>query len=48
MEKSQFVDIAILDETLVRRFKHIAINRNQILVEILDRKCAKGGFSLTL
>jgi hypothetical protein len=48
MEKSQFVDIAILDETPVRRSKHIAINRNQILVEILDRKCAKGGFSLTL
>jgi hypothetical protein len=48
MEKSQFVDIAILDETPVRRLKHIAINRNQILVKILDRKCAKGGFSLTL
>ena len=37
-----------LDKTPVRRLKHIAINRNQILVEILDRKCAKGGFSLTL
>lgn len=45
MEKSQFVDIAILDETLVRRLNRIVINRNQILVEILDRKCAKGGFS---
>jgi hypothetical protein len=48
MEKSQFVDIAILDETPVRRLKHIAINRNQILVEILDRKYAKGGFCLSL
>jgi hypothetical protein len=46
MEKNQFVDIAILDETPVRRLKHIAINRNQILVEILDRNSAKGGFSL--
>jgi hypothetical protein len=48
MGKSQFVDIAMLDETPVRRLKHTAINRNQILVEILDRKCAKGGFSLSL
>jgi hypothetical protein len=47
MEKSQFVDIAILDEIPVRRLKHIAINRNQILVEILDRECTTGGFSLT-
>jgi len=46
MEKNQFVDIAILDETPVIRLKHIAINRNQILVEILDRNSAKGGFSL--
>jgi hypothetical protein len=45
MEKSQFVDIAMLNETPVRRLKHIAINKNQILVEILDRRCAKGGFS---
>jgi hypothetical protein len=45
MEKSQFVDIAILDETPVRRLKHIAINRNQILVEILDRKCVKWGLA---
>jgi hypothetical protein len=48
MEKNQFVDIAILDETPARRLKHIAINRNQILVEILDRNSAKGGFSLAL
>ena len=48
MEKSQFVDITILDETPVRRLKHIAIDRNQILVEILDRNSPEGGFSLTL
>jgi hypothetical protein len=36
MERNQFVDIAIL-KAPVRRLKHIAINRNQILVEILDR-----------
>jgi hypothetical protein len=45
MEKSQFVDIAILDETPVRRSKYTAINRNQILVEILDRKCVKWGLA---
>jgi hypothetical protein len=45
MGKSQFVDIAILDETPVRRSKHTAINRNQILVEILDRKCVKWGLA---
>jgi hypothetical protein len=48
MEKSQFVNIAILDETPVRRLKHIAINRNQILIEILDRTSPKEGFSLAL
>jgi hypothetical protein len=48
MEKIQFVDIAILDETPVRRLKHIAINRNQILVKILDRNGPKGGFSFSL
>ena len=48
MEESQFVDTAILDETPVRRLKHIAINRNQVLVKIFDRKYAMGGFSLSL
>jgi hypothetical protein len=48
MEKNQFVDIAILDETPVSRLKHIAINRNQTLVEILDRNSVMGGFSLAL
>ena len=36
------------DETPIKRLKHITINRYQILAEILDRKCAKGGFSLSL
>jgi hypothetical protein len=48
MEKSQFADIAILDVTPVRRLKHIAIKRNQNLIEILDRNGPKGGFSLSL
>jgi hypothetical protein len=48
MEKSQFADIAILDVTPVRRLKPIAINRNQILIEILDRNSPKEGFSLAL
>ena len=48
MGKNQFVDIAILDETPVRRLKHITINRNQILVEILDRKCVKWGLAFSL
>ncbi|MDQ3838385.1 MAG: hypothetical protein M3297_03860 [Thermoproteota archaeon] len=48
MEKNQFVDLAILDEILVSGMKHIGINRNQVLVEILDRNSAKGGFSLAL
>jgi hypothetical protein len=46
MEKGQFADIAILEETPVRRF--LWINRNQILIEILDRNNPKGGFSLEL
>jgi hypothetical protein len=48
MEKSQFADIAILDVTPIRRLKSIAINRNQILIEILDRNSSKEGFSLAL
>jgi hypothetical protein len=48
MEKSQFADIAILDVTPVRRLKPITINRNQILIEILDRNSPKEGFRLAL
>jgi hypothetical protein len=48
MEKSQFADIAILDVTPVRRLKPIAINRNQILIEISDRNSPKEGFRLAL
>jgi hypothetical protein len=39
---------AILDEIQGRRLKLITINRNQTLVEILDRNNSKGRFSLAL
>jgi hypothetical protein len=47
MEEYRFVD-AILDETPGRRLMLITINRNQTLVEILNRNSSKGGFSLAL
>jgi hypothetical protein len=50
MEKTQFVELASVFEIPVRKMKYVRIDRNEILVGIVDtnRNMLRDGFSLAL
>ena len=45
MNKNRFVDPANVDEIPVRKMKHVGIDGNEILVDIISRRNDTGGLA---